>query len=136
MANGERTGDETPPEWFVVPYFYVDFRWVADRSAVAAADVQEALVCIKLTLDRFDILLINTGERAGLPDDLESARGMGRPASIIHRIASCPRRRDRRPVVPHPRSKRSNCWSKALESEISATETRFAATWKIAPQWP
>jgi len=109
MANGERTGDETPPQWFVVPYFYVDFRWVADRSAVAAADVQEALVCIKLTLDRFDILLINTGERAGLPDDLESARGMGR---------------------------RSNCWSKALESEISATETRFAATWKIAPQWP
>ena len=134
MANGERAGGERPPEWFVVPYFYVDFRRVSPRAAVAAGDVQEALVCIKRTLDRFDILLINTGERVGLSDDLKSARGKGRPASIIHRIAPCPRPRARRPAVP--RSKPSNCCSEAAESEISATETRFPATSKITPYWP
>lgn len=86
MEGGQRawTIDEVPLEWCFGRGVKLDFRHLPDGHVVRAAEVAAELARVNVTLQPFDIVLVNTaaGARYGQPDYVARGCGMGREATL------------------------------------------------------
>jgi kynurenine formamidase len=86
MGAGQRawTIDEVPLEWCFGRGVKLDFRHLPDGLVVTAAEVAAELARVDVTLQPFDIVLVNTaaGARYGQPDYVARGCGMGREATL------------------------------------------------------
>lgn len=86
MGGGQRawTIDEVPLEWCMGRGVKLDFRHLADGYVATPADVEAELERAGVTLQPFDIVLVNTaaGARYGEPDYVSRGCGMGRAATL------------------------------------------------------
>jgi kynurenine formamidase len=86
MEGGQRawTIDEVPLEWCFGRGVKLDFRHLPDGHVVRAAEVAAELARVDVTLQPFDIVLVNTaaGARYGQPDYVARGCGMGREATL------------------------------------------------------
>ena len=86
MDGGKRawTIDEVPLEWCFGRGVKLDFRHLADGYVASPEDVDKELARVGVTLQPFDIVLVNTaaGARYGQPDYVSRGCGMGRAATL------------------------------------------------------
>jgi len=86
MNGGERaiTIDEVPLDWCFRPGVKLDFRHLPDGHVVTAEEVADELERIGVTLEPFDIVLVNTaaGESLGDPNFVNKGCGMGYEATM------------------------------------------------------
>lgn len=86
MEGGQRawTIDEVPLEWCFGRGVKLDFRHLPHGHVVCAAEVSAELARAGVTLQSFDIVLVNTaaGARYGQPDYVSRGCGMGREATL------------------------------------------------------
>lgn len=86
MDGGERaiTIDEVPLDWCFRPGVKLDYRHVEHGHVVTAAEVEEELERIGVTLQPFDIVLVNTaaGQAIGNPNFINIGCGMGYEATM------------------------------------------------------
>jgi kynurenine formamidase len=86
MGGGQRawTIDEVPLEWCFGRGVKLDFRHLPDGHVVRAEEVAAELARVDVTLQPFDIVLVNTaaGARYGQPDYVSRGCGMGREATL------------------------------------------------------
>jgi kynurenine formamidase len=86
MDGGKRawTIDEVPLEWCFGRGVKLDFRHLADGYVATPQDVEKELARTGVTLQPFDIVLVNTaaGARYGQPDYVSRGCGMGRDATL------------------------------------------------------
>jgi kynurenine formamidase len=86
MDGGKRawTIDEVPLEWCLGRGVKLDFRRFADGYVATPADVEAELARVGVTLQPYDIVLVNTaaGGRYGQPDYVSRGCGMGRAATL------------------------------------------------------
>jgi kynurenine formamidase len=86
MEGGQRawTIDEVPLDWCFGRGVKLDFRHLPDGHVVTAAEVAAELARLDVTLQPFDIVLVNTaaGARYGQPDYVSRGCGMGREATL------------------------------------------------------
>ena len=86
MDGGKRawTIDEVPLEWCFARGVKLDFRAFTDGYVATPADVEAELKRTGVTLQPFDIVLVNTaaGARYGHPDYVSRGCGMGRDATL------------------------------------------------------
>lgn len=86
MDGGKRawTIDEVPLEWCMARGVKLDFRHLPDGYVATPADVEAELARTGVTLQPFDIVLVNTaaGARYGKADYVASGCGMGRDATL------------------------------------------------------
>ena len=86
MDGGKRawTIDEVPLEWCMGRGVKLDFRHLPDGYVAMPGDVEAELERTGVTLQPFDIVLVNTaaGARYGEPDYVSRGCGMGRAATL------------------------------------------------------
>jgi kynurenine formamidase len=86
MDGGKRawTIDEVPLEWCMGRGVKLDFRHLADGYVATPGDVEAELERAGVTLQPFDIVLVNTaaGARYGESDYVSRGCGMGRAATL------------------------------------------------------
>jgi kynurenine formamidase len=86
MDGGKRawTIDEVPLDWCMGRGVKLDFRHLPDGYVATPADVEKELARVGVTLQPFDIVLVNTaaGDRYGQPDYVSRGCGMGREATL------------------------------------------------------
>ena len=86
MDGGKRawTIDEVPLEWCMSRGVKLDFRHLPDGYVATPGDVEAKLKRAGVTLEPFDIVLVNTaaGARYGEPDYVSRGCGMGRAATL------------------------------------------------------
>lgn len=86
MNDGSKsmTIDEIPLEWCIGPGIKLDFRNFQDGYIVTPEDIDTELERIGHTLNKGDIVLVNTsaGERFGYSDYLEKGCGIGKEATL------------------------------------------------------
>jgi kynurenine formamidase len=86
MDGGKRawTIDEVPLEWCMGRGVKLDFRHLPDGYVATPGDVEAELERTGVTLQPFDIVLVNTaaGARYGQPDYVSRGCGMGRAATL------------------------------------------------------
>lgn len=86
MDGGKRawTIDEVPLEWCMGRGVKLDFRHLPDGYVATPDDVETELTRAGVTLQPFDIVLVNTaaGGRYGEPDYVSRGCGMGRAATL------------------------------------------------------
>ena len=86
MDGGKKawTIDEVPLEWCFGRGVKLDFRHFADGYVATPEDVEKELARVGVTLQPYDIVLVNTaaGARYGQPDYVSRGCGMGKAATL------------------------------------------------------
>ena len=86
MDGGKRawTIDEVPLEWCFGRGVKLDFRHLADGYVATPEDVEKELARVGVTLQPYDIVLVNTaaGARYGQPDYVSRGCGVGAAATL------------------------------------------------------
>jgi kynurenine formamidase len=86
MDGGRRAWmiDEVPLEWCLGRGVKLDFRHLPDGHVATAAEVEAELARVGVTLQPYDIVVVNTaaGARYGQPDYVSRGCGMGREATL------------------------------------------------------
>jgi kynurenine formamidase len=86
MDGGKRaiTIDEVPLDWCMGRGVKLDFRHLPDGYVATPADIEKELARTEVSLQPFDIVLVNTAAAAryGQPDYVSRGCGMGRAATL------------------------------------------------------
>jgi kynurenine formamidase len=86
MDGGKRawTIDEVPLEWCFARGVKLDFRHLPDGYVAGPADIEQELARVGVTIEPYDIVLVNTaaGRRYGEPDYVGRGCGVGREGTL------------------------------------------------------